>query len=225
MTKSKSVLMLCALALLAGTVSGASAQPLEDRQFSVVRHNTILGPTGLLTVPTAFVTPYRQGQLGTSFSRDLKSITANYGLLSGIEVGAAFIDEDAGSNDVLGNAKLHIVPSNIPWMELGIGVMDVTDEIERTGYIIASADWTVPSRLQDDAIGFRLHAGAGSGIFHDKFIGGAELRLNPRLGIIGEWDTENFNTAVRYTHNDALRLQLGIVTKRVFFGVTYGMSF
>jgi hypothetical protein len=226
-----SMLSLCLLAVGGGTRGAFAAepplgaQPRGERTASIVRMNTLFGPTGLLTVPTAAVTPYRQAQFGTSFARDHQTIALNYGLVRDVEVGATYVGRDTANNEFLANAKVQIIPSNFNWFELGIGVIDATDAINRTGYLVMSADFGVPHGLEDRAVAFRVHLGAGTGIFDNSVFGGAELRLNRRFSLVGEWDTSDLNGALRYTHGDAFRLQVGVRDLRAFLGATYGLTF
>jgi hypothetical protein len=196
-----------------------------DLEAPRVRFNTLYGPVGLLTVPTAYVAPHRKVLFGTAFARDVKTVTGNWGIVSGVDVGAAYLDRDSGTQRVLGNAKVNIIPQNFKWFEVGIGVLDATDALQQTFYFVASADWALPDILVNHAIGFRLHAGVGTGMFEEKPIGGAELVLDKRFSVAAEWNAKDFNAAARYVHDENFRLQLGMQGKKGFFSATYALQF
>lgn len=207
----------------------ASAQELDEAQpadeTGRIRFNTLYGPVGLITVPSAYVAPHKTVLFGTAFGRDVKTVQANWGLTPGVDVGAAYLDRDSASQKLIGNAKVNIIPQNFKWFEIGIGVLDAADTLNQTFYFVASADWDIPDVLAEHAVGFRLHAGVGTGMFEEKAIGGAEVILDKRFSVAAEWNANNLNAAVRYAHDEAFRLQLGIQDKKGFLGVTYGLQF
>lgn len=202
-----------------------SSQETESKQGSPVRMNTLSGPTGLLTVPTAYVTPHTQVQFSTCFGREVRSVAANYGLTPGVEVGGTFLDRENADNKGVANAKVNIIPKNFEWFEIGVGVIDGGDAIERTFFVVASANFPMQDKQGGHISGVRLHVGTGTGAFNEKLIGGAEIVLNEQFSLVGEWDTENFNAALRYVHDNTFRLQIGFQNNQIFFGATYGLKF
>jgi hypothetical protein len=70
-----------------------------------------------------------------------------------------------------------------------------------------------------------LHLGYGTGIYRDKVIGGGEVFLGNRFSVVAEYNGVDTNAALRYVHDDALRLQLGTQAKVIYFSTTYGLSF
>ncbi|MBM3496351.1 MAG: hypothetical protein FJX72_18815 [Armatimonadetes bacterium] len=189
------------------------------------RFNTLYGPVGLITIPTAYVAPNRKVLFGTAFGRDVKTVSANWGLTPGVDVGAAYLDRDSATQKVFGNAKVNIIPQNFKWFEVGVGVLDVADTMDQTFYFVASADWALPDLLAEKAIGFRLHAGVGTGMFKDKPIAGAEVIIDKRFSIAGEWNAKNVNAAFRYVHDNGFALQAGIQDTKGFLGATYTLQF
>lgn len=216
------------VALAAGcmmfAVSAFAQDDAADKSVLRGHMNTLYGPVGLITVPTAYVTSTHTVDFGMDFAKD-KSVTGNYGIVSGVDVGAAFIDRDGGSGRTFGNAKVNIIPANFKGFELGIGVIDVADTWDRTSYAIASADFATPEYLEKHVIGVRLHAGFGNGLFREKLIGGAELVLNKKFAVIGEYNGFDTNIALRYVHDKAFRIQAGVQGHSIFAGTTYGLTF
>lgn len=203
----------------------AMARPADPPPVAKHGMNTTFGPTGLITTPTAFVTPKGHVNFGSHFARDTRGPSANWGITEGVEVGGTYVDRSSGSNKFIGNAKVHIVPANFTWFDLGIGVIDAAKAIDQTFYFVGTASLRVPEALEGDAIGLRVHAGVGTGMFQEKIFGGAEVFVTRRIALIGEWDTRDFNAAIRYVHDDSFRVQAGLQNTNFFLSATYGLRF
>jgi hypothetical protein len=208
-----------------GSVMLAMAQVEPRGENPAIRVNTLFGSTGLITVPTSTTTRVERFQLGTAFGHNVRTVSLNWGIFEGIEVGGAVVDRTGADNKVIGTAKVTILPQNFDWLELGFGTIDPFDAIEKTFYGIASVNVRVPSEAQEKVVGLRLHLGYGTGLFRDKFIGGAELFLDKRFSVVAEYNGADTNAALRYVHDDSLRLQLGTQAKVIYFSTTYGLSF
>jgi hypothetical protein len=211
-----------------------AVQPQADRievrqqmQTRVVSNsvNTLYGPAGLIIVPTARTA--REGQLvfGTTFAEGVRGPSANYGITEGISVGGAFLDRDGADDKAIANAHIHIIPANFEWFEVGVGVIDAFDAIDQTFYVTGSAFLDVPTELDDEITGLRVHAGVGTGLFQERLFAGAEFIVNNRWSVIGEWDTENFNAALRYAHDQNFTVQAGFRHTNLFLGASYMMRF
>jgi hypothetical protein len=205
-------------------IAGADAQVVSGTREGLTRANSIYGPTGLIRIPTAYVVDEKTIALSASFGRNIRVPAANYGIFRYIEVGGAFVDREGGSNKAIANAKVSIIPSNFRWFEIGVGVIDAVDAIKQTIYFVASADlvppnWDVPERGLE-TMGLKAHLGAGTGLFGEKAFGGAEVLFNKKLSLIGEWDTEDLNAAIRYAPTNYLRIQLGVQGKDIHFSAT-----
>ena len=203
----------------------ASAQVEPRGENPAIRFNTLCGSTGLITVPTSTTTRHERFQLGTAFGKDIRTVSLNWGIFPSIEVGGVFVDQQGEDNKVLGTAKVTIIPKNFEWLELGFGTIDPFNAIKRTAYGIASVNVKVPARAEEQVVGLRLHLGYGTGIFRDKVIGGGEIFLGERFSVVAEYNGVDANAALRYVHDESLRLQLGTQGKVLYFGTTYGLSF
>ena len=199
-----------------GSIIPGTASGYTDQQ-------TTWGPTGLINVPTAYTIGRGQASVGASFSRDRRGPTANYSPYPDIEVGGGYIERDGFDGKAIANGKVLIRPMNFRNVELGVGVIDAADAINQTFYAIGSFDLVAPD-ARDDVLGeaFRLkvHAGYGTGLFRDKVIGGGELSFSNRVGLVAEWDGVDANASIRYRPNDNVTMQLGVMGKNLFFGVT-----
>ncbi len=208
-----------------GSLGMVMAQVEPRGENPAIRMNTLFGSTGLITVPTSTTTRVERFQLGTSFSKDVRTVSLNWGVFNSIEIGGTVVDFDGAEDELIATAKVTIVPQNFDWLELGLGTIDPFDMIDNTVYGIASFNVRVPSRADEEVVGLRLHAGYGTGLFRDKIIGGGEIFLDRRFSVIVEYNGTDTNAALRYVHDNALRMQLGVQAKAIYFGVTYGLSF
>lgn len=206
--------------------SESSEQTVRGTRTALRRANALWGPTGLIFIPTAYTAESKTFGWGMGLTKDFSSASLNYAILKDIEVGGAYIDRVDMSNKSIANAKVHIIPSNFDWFEIGVGVMDAVDAINQTFYFVGSADVYVPDfASQKGAVGLRVHAGAGTGYFSEKPFGGAELLFDRGFSGIGEWDTKNFNFAVRYAHRDEFFVEFGTYASRAMFKMSYTMRF
>jgi hypothetical protein len=187
--------------------------------------NSLFGPNGLIVVPTARTVAAGNVSFGAGFTGGMRGPTVNYGVSNGISVGGAFMDRDGADDKPIANAHIHIVPSNFSSFELGIGVIDAFDAIDQTFYAVGSAYLPIPGAVEGDVRNLRVHAGVGTGLFSEKLFGGAEFMVDNRWSLIGEWDTKNFNAALRYAHDRNFTLQGGWARNSLFLGANYVLRF
>ncbi|MBX3117981.1 MAG: hypothetical protein KF784_02880 [Fimbriimonadaceae bacterium] len=201
-------------------------QTVKGTRTALRLANSLWGPTGLIFIPTAYTTDSKAFGWGVGMTKDFSAGSINYGILRDIEVGGAYVDRVGMSNKSIANAKVHIIPSNFDWFEIGVGVMDAVDAINQTFYFVGSADVYVPDfAAQRGAVGLRVHAGAGTGYFSEKPFGGAELLFDRGFSGIGEWDTKNMNLALRYAHKDEFFVEIGSYASKAMFKMSYTMRF
>ena len=215
-------LLALGVAALAYSASFGQVEPRGENP--AIRVNTLLGSTGLITVPTSTTTRVERFQLGTAFGKDIRTVSVNWGIFDSIEIGGAVVDRNNQNNKVIATAKVTIIPQNFDWLELGFGAIDPFDAINNTVYGMASVNVRVPTEAAEQVVGLRLHLGYGTGIYRDKVIGG-EVFLGNRFSVVAEYNGVDTNAALRYVHDDALRLQLGTQAKVIYFSTTYGLSF
>lgn len=211
------------LSLSIGLFAFGQVEPRGENP--AIRVNTLLGPTGLITVPTSTTTRVERFQLGTAFGKDIRTVSLNWGIFDSIEIGGTVVDRNNQNSKVIGAAKVTIIPQNFDWLELGFGTIDPFDAIEKSFYGIASVNVRVPTEAPESVVGLRLHLGYGTGIYRDKIIGGGEVFLNNQFSVVAEYNGADTNAALRYVHDDALRMQLGTQAKVIYFSTTYGLSF
>lgn len=196
---------------------------VEGTRSPLARGNSLVGATGLINTPTAYTAEPNVANVGAGFGEGMRGPNFNYGIIEDIEVGAMWVDRPGASNRVIANGKIHILPANFGWFEIGVGIIDAFDAINQTIYVVGSADLEVPRQVEGDATRFRVHLGAGTGMYNDKLFAGAELQFNNNWSVMGEWDTRDFNGGVRYVHNEDFNMMAGFANTKFFFGMTYKM--
>ena len=217
--------MIAAVALSATSRGGLALQAPEAALKPIAGMNTLFGPTGLIVTPTAQVAPHGNFNFGSTFGEKMRGPSVNWGITPGIEVGGTFLDREDASNKAIANGKIMIVPQNFRYFTVGLGVIDACDAIDRSFYIVGSADFALPRLIEERALGLRLHAGGGTGIFEKHMFGGAEVVITDKFSLVGEFDGINTNGVLRYRHNEAFSIQAGFQHTVLFLGATYGLRF
>jgi len=188
--------------------------------------SSLLGPSGLILIPTADTLGTSQFNVGGSWfssdSVDQNVLYANIGLLPGLEIGAARVDnEDAGVETIL-NAKFRL-PQPMPVkLSLAVGVIDLTDQIDTTPYVVASH--TVGAGLVGGVgswSNLRVHLGVGGGEIGNVF-GGLSANYGTST-LIAEYDGSNLNLGVKLPV--APKLEVTAATVDAFGDFAIGLSF
>lgn len=220
-----------AAVMVAATPTMAGAQWTPGTREAVSTMNTLFGPTGLIATPTAYVSEHSSIQFGAFFGDDISSASGNYGLIRYVEIGGAYLDRTGADDKAVANAKVTIIPQNFRNFEVGIGVIDAFDAIDQTFYVVGSADlvtpeWRVNVRGERfSSIGLKVHAGVGNGIFDEELFAGGELLFTKNVSLVGEWDTKDFNAAIRYAHENYFNAQIGFFKSDFFLSATTTLRF
>lgn len=220
-----SILAASAIVNAYAQVDGAPVRRPRNELRVANGFNTVYGPNGLIVVPTASETPENTVSFGSFHSGKETGPSANWGITRWASVGGAILDRHGADDKAIANGKLRILPANLPWLDIGIGVIDAFDAIDQSFYVVGSSYLNVPNDMEEEAMGFKVHAGVGTGMFRERLFGGAEMLINNRWSVVGEWDAKNFNGALRYAHDDNFRLQGGFKHTSLFLGATYTMRF
>ncbi len=171
---------------------------------------SLLGPTGLILTPTAESLGTAQFNLGASAfffeGADENAIYGNAGLISGLEVGATRVKVEDVDAETLLNAKLRL-PQPLPvGLSLAVGVIDITDQVDSTPYLVASH--TIGAGLIPPVGPLsnpQVHLGIASGII-DGLFGGVSVNYD-RTQLMAEYDGDNVNFGARFPLLDKLELQ------------------
>lgn len=227
----ESVITAATLAVTPLSSPKVEPQWVEGTREAVSTMNTLFGPTGLIATPTAYVSEHNSIQFGAFFGDGISAASGNYGIIRYVEVGGAYLDRTDASDKAIANAKVTIIPQNFRNFEVGIGVIDAFDTIDQTFYVVGSADlvtpeWRVNVRGERfSTIGLKVHAGVGNGIFDEELFAGGELLFTKNVSLVGEWDTEDFNAALRYAHSNYFNVQVGFFKSDFFLGATTTLRF
>jgi hypothetical protein len=85
---------------------------------------------------------------------------------------------------------------------------------------VASSKFDQPTELGQ----VRLHAGFGTGLYGENFIGGGELLINPMISGVVEYNGKNLNFGGRFI-KDGLKVQAGYGNNALLFSASYGLKF
>ncbi len=163
---------------------------------------SLLGPTGLLTVPTADALGMLQWDVGAANvwaadGPDTSIIYANVGLLPRLEIGGARLSPEDGEAETLLNAKLRVV--SLPGKtRIAVGAFDLTDQIDRSLYAVVSHDLGAGIvSPHGEFTNPQIHVGVGGGRF-DSIFGGVSVIVGGRADVMAEYDGSNVNLGVRW---------------------------
>ncbi len=162
---------------------------------------SLLGPSGLLLIPTAEALGVSQWNVGgsvlSSDSEDVTALYANVGVLKGLEVGAARVKPEGTSGETVVNAKL-LLPQPIPVkLAVAVGVIDITDQVDTTPYVVVSHTLGGGLILRHGALSSpQVHVGLGGGQL-DGLFGGVSAKIGDRLDVMAEYDGSQINLGAR----------------------------
>jgi hypothetical protein len=163
---------------------------------------SLVGPTGLLTTPTAEVMGMAQWNVGASAVRvdegaDRSILYANLGFVSKLEVGATREKLEGAEAETLINAKIQVLGPLPGKISLAAGVIDITDRVDRSGYAVLSHTLGAGLLMRGGQITSpQLHVGVGGGRF-DGVFGGLSAIVGRNLTLLAEYDSEDVNVGAR----------------------------
>ena len=176
------------------------------------------GATGLLELPTADVVKKESFGIGIYSADDVKIRNMGYGLAEKLEVSFANEKQDIEQLNKF-NVKYVLLSETVLTPGLAVGINDLTGKSERSTFAVVSKG--LP-------LGFRVHAGIGSGDFEKGFVA-LEKNITPLLGanvfpsttLLVEYNDNNINYGMRMSIVPDLKLNLGRFDHKTFIGLTY----
>jgi len=187
------------------------------------------GPTGLLLTPTAEI-PGTLGFMGSAYFVDDPGDTKAYVLTGGFmsfEGSLAKLEGD-GTETLLDlkyqyNPMSGLGTSLLPF-DVSIGVIDLMDELDQSFYVVGSMPVKLGARLSESIPSFKANLGIGSGFYNGLFYG-VELSWNNGLGLIGEYDSDDWNWGIEYKvpSVEGLSFTLAEARDNTMIGVTYSL--
>ena len=184
----------------------------------VLAQPSLNGATGLLELPTADVVKKESFGIGLYSADDVKIRNMGYGLAEKLEVSFANEKQDIEQLNKL-NVKYVLLSETVLTPGLAVGINDLTGKSERSTFAVVSKG--LP-------LGFRVHAGIGSGDFEKGFVA-LEKNITPLLGanvfpsttLLVEYNDNNINYGMRMSIVPDLKLNLGRSDHKTFIGLTY----
>lgn len=163
------------------------------------------GMSGVVNTPSAYVRPMGHFGLTYQYSSDVRSIGGNIAVLPSLEVSySRWNASDKSDFDMIG-AKYMVLPETVVSPALSLGVEDITDENDRSGFVALSkaGPW-----------GLAVHAGVGTGRFRDGFVAlEKQFKVNSdvlNLGLALEYDGEDFNYGMFVPVGKLMQAEAGI---------------
>jgi len=114
--------------------------------------------------------------------------------LSRFEIEAQRIETRAGDDTDLLNIEVGLLPQTVFTPAVGLGVIDASDQIERTFYAAISKTVPLPQSLALPVANVRLTAGFASGLIEGLYAGAEGTVLGFRIQV--EHDSEDLNAAI-----------------------------
>lgn len=184
----------------------------------VLAQPSLNGATGLLELPTADVVKKESFGIGVYSADDVKIRNMGYGLAEKLEVSFANEKQDIEQINKF-NVKYVLLSETVLTPGLAVGINDLTGKSERSTFAVVSKG--LP-------LGFRVHAGIGSGDFEKGFVA-LEKNITPLLGanvfpsttLLVEYNDNNINYGMRMSIVPDLKLNLGRSDHKTFIGLTY----
>ena len=184
----------------------------------VLAQPSLNGATGLLELPTADVVKKESFGIGLYSADDVKIRNMGYGLAEKLEVSFANEKQDIEQLNKF-NVKYVLLSETVLTPGLAVGINDLTGKSERSTFAVVSKG--LP-------LGFRVHAGIGSGDFEKGFVA-LEKNITPLLGanvfpsttLLVEYNDNNINYGMRMSIVPDLKLNLGRSDHKTFIGLTY----
>lgn len=185
------------------------------------------GSTGLLLTPNADVLHIREWNVHVHGTDDFLTYGGNFGILENFEIGvSAFDRKHGGGTDALINAKYLLVPEKKSVPAIAVGAVDITDEfdVDPSIYLVISKALGTLSSAGTTGLQLRAHLGIGQGIY-DSVFGGVDLILTPRLLLMAEYDSNDFNFGARIGLTPEVRADLSVLDGNFGAGLSYTAAF
>jgi len=163
---------------------------------------SLLGPTGLVLIPTAETLGMTGFNVGASGIRvddgpDQSALYGNVGLQPGLEVGFIREKSEGSGAETLLNAKARLFKPPLGRISVAAGMMDITDQTDRTPYLVLSHTLGAGVLTSVGPVTLpQLHIGVGGGMI-DGLFAGVSTTVNQRVGVMAEYDGDHVNLGAR----------------------------
>lgn len=220
MTNRLSWFRLAAVAVLVCLAGPALAAP------------SFFGYTGLVAVPTADALDkddYNAAAFTLNFEEggDSNIYAANLGVGEGLEVGFARLKPEESQGETFLNAKYCFSPETTQRPGIAAGIVDFTDEVDTTVYIVMSKSLVKRyDKSFGEIVSPQIHFGVGGGQF-DGVFAGLSAAIGERLMLMVEHDSDDINFGARLALSDEVRAHFGALAgfDDIGLGLSYNKSF
>lgn len=193
---------------------------------------SFFGYTGLVGVPTAEALDkddYNAAAFTLNFEEggDSNIYAANLGIADGLEVGFARFKPEEGEGETFLNAKYRFSPETGERPAVAAGVVDFTDEVDTTVYVVMSKSLVRRYEMSfGEIVSPQIHFGVGGGQF-DGVFGGLSAALGDRLMLMVEHDSEEINFGARLALSNEVRAHFAALDgfDDIGLGLSYNKSF
>lgn len=190
----------------------------------------IVTPTAAIPAPSAATAQWHRVDRD---SGDVDVIGVNFGVTNWLEIGGARIDDEAAEDaEEIANVKV-LLPvakwfDEANWPTVAIGAVDVSNEINRSYYMVLSKAFPMGAATED-AKQLKVHLGVADSDTEegalDGVFGGIEFAAFRHALVQAEYDGDAFNAALRYTPMGRVSIDVGTLDSDFGFGLTYRSNF
>jgi hypothetical protein len=188
---------------------------------------SFFGPTGVLNTPTAAVVqPGSYNAFVNFVSSDSSDLTryganAGFGVSTPFEVGITRWDPELGDSRLVLNAKIVLPVQMKTPGSLSVGVVDITDEITQTPYVVYSREFAMGTGPQSRPVYGSIGFGSSNFDVLDGLFLSAATPIANNAWLMLEFDAEDFNAAARLRLSDTLSGDIGIVNNDLGLALAY----
>lgn len=186
------------------------------------------GPTGLWNIPTALAMPqdcYNLFVNDHSAENELVRLGANLGtgLETPLELGVTAVDPEVGKSQTIFNLKFEAIQETEKNPSVAVGAIDLTQEGDRTFYLVATKRLDIPQREKKPHPVFgTVGAGANdSNSVLDGIFFGVTYQVSDTSFLLLEYDAEDLNLGLRHHISPRTALDVASVNNRLYLGLAY----
>ncbi|MDO8588709.1 MAG: hypothetical protein Q7T82_16900 [Armatimonadota bacterium] len=148
-----------------------------------------------------------------------------------VSVGISRFEVDArrlvanGFDKITVGVEAGVLPETLVTPGVGIGIRDVTDELERSYYLAVTKMLPLSDKVPLPIHDIKLHGGFGiNGELGGFFVGG-QIGLPMNLVAYAEYDSENFNAALKWIPIPKIGLKVYTLDSEFFYGADIKLAF
>lgn len=178
---------------------------------------TLFGPTGLIRVPDAETVAPGGLQFSGQYAEDAATtLGADIGVTDRFELSPTWVNPEHGSSNLVLSAKLRLAQDPAQKTKLAVGLFDVTDEYNRTFFVVGQRQVLVGNTDVKAVLGWGEHNSLVDGLF-----AGAEFPLGKGYRVLTEYDGSKLNAALQWPLVPKVTARAGWVDSGLYLAATY----